>query len=221
MVDELLASSVVPENKSRPFQEVCALSLERQTDWALNRVFQSIKNKQDEEQYERLLADPEERERFYECLREFGKSLAIALSSTRFIEQTPDAKIEKYRKDLAFFVNLRSSVRRRYAEVVEHELGVIGNVGVHGVDHLRVLVADQRRRRHANRRQPGAFESRNCAEGHTAGIVSRTALLPRQELSLCLAAEVPQAVFSVFSAGHFVQPVSSAALRRVFRSHRR
>ena len=52
-------------------------------------------------------------------MRDFGKSLAIALSSTRFIEQTPDAKIEKYRKDLAFFMNLRSSVRRRYAEVVD------------------------------------------------------------------------------------------------------
>ena len=92
--------------------------LPRQHTDLLN-VFQSIRNKQDEEQYERLLGDPEERERFYECLREFGKSLAIALSSTRFMEQTPDAKIEKYRKDLAFFMNLRSSVRRRYAEVVD------------------------------------------------------------------------------------------------------
>lgn len=89
----------------------------RHTD--LLNVFQSIKNKYDEEQYERLLAAPEARERFYECLREFGKSLAIALSSTRFMEQTPNAKIEKYRKDLAFFMHLRSSVRRRYAEVVD------------------------------------------------------------------------------------------------------
>ena len=59
------------------------------------------------------------RERFYECLRDFSRSLSIALSSTRFIEQTPDAKIEKYHKDLAFFMNLRSSVRKRYAEVVD------------------------------------------------------------------------------------------------------
>lgn len=85
----------------------------------LLRVFQEVKNKKDEEQYELLLAAPEKREEFYEKLREFSKSLATALSSTRFIEQTPDAKLEKYRQDLAFFMNLRSSVRRRYAEVVD------------------------------------------------------------------------------------------------------
>lgn len=89
----------------------------RHTD--LLNLFQDIRNKQDEEQYERNLADPALRERFYECLRDFGKSLATALSSTRFVEQTPDAKIEKYRKDLAFFMNLRTSVRKRYAEVVD------------------------------------------------------------------------------------------------------
>ncbi len=35
------------------------------------------------------------------------------------MEQTPDAKIAKYRKDLAFFMKLRTAVRRRYAEVVD------------------------------------------------------------------------------------------------------
>ena len=89
----------------------------RHTD--LLNLFQDIKNKQDEEQYERKLADEAFRERFYECLRDFGRSFSIALSSTRFIEQTPDAKVEKYREDLAFFMNLRASVRRRYAEVVD------------------------------------------------------------------------------------------------------
>lgn len=89
----------------------------RHTD--LLNLFQGIKNKQDEEQYELKLADEALRERFYECLRDYSRSLAIALSSTRFMEQTPDAKIEKYRKDLTFFMNLRSSVRRRYAEVVD------------------------------------------------------------------------------------------------------
>lgn len=89
----------------------------RHTD--LLNLFQDVKNKQDEEQYERKLADEVLRERFYECLRDFGRSLSIALSSTRFIEQTPDAKVEKYRKDLAFFANLRIAVRKRYAEVVD------------------------------------------------------------------------------------------------------
>jgi type I restriction enzyme R subunit len=89
----------------------------RHTD--LLNLFQDIRNQQDEEQYERKLADAALRERFYERLRDFGRSLAIALSSTRFMEQTPDAKIAKYRKDLAFFMKLRTAVRRRYAEVVD------------------------------------------------------------------------------------------------------
>ncbi len=89
----------------------------RHTD--LLNLFQHIKNKQDEEQYEQALAEPEDREKFYECLRDYSRSLSIALSSTRFIEQTPDAKVEKYVKDLAFFMNLRTAVRRRYAEVVD------------------------------------------------------------------------------------------------------
>lgn len=89
----------------------------RHTD--LLNLFQNIKNKYDEEQYERKLADDELRERFYEYLRDFAKSLSMAMASTRFMEQTPDEKIERYRKDLKFFMQLRSSVIRRYAEVVD------------------------------------------------------------------------------------------------------
>jgi type I restriction enzyme R subunit len=89
----------------------------RHTD--LLNVFQDVKNKQDEEQYEQKLADPTDREKFYECLRDFARSLSIALASTRFMEQTPYAKIDKYCKDLAFFMNLRTAVRRRYAEIVD------------------------------------------------------------------------------------------------------
>jgi type I restriction enzyme R subunit len=89
----------------------------RHTD--LLNLFQGIKNKQDEEQYERALADGILRERFYQCLRDFSRSLSIALSSARFVEHTPDAKITRYCRDLAFFSNLRTAVRRRYAEVVD------------------------------------------------------------------------------------------------------
>ncbi len=89
----------------------------RHTD--LLNLFQDIRNKHDEEQYEQKLADEALRERFYECLRDYSRSLAIALSSTRFIEQTPDAKVERYRKDLAFFARLRTAVRKRYAEIVD------------------------------------------------------------------------------------------------------
>lgn len=117
----------------------------RHTD--LLNLFQGIKNKQDEEQYELQLAEPEDREKFYECLRDFSRSLAIALASTRFMEQTPDAKVERYRKDLTFFMNLRSSIRRRYAEVVdfkEYEAKIQKLIDTHvttgGVEKVTTLV---------------------------------------------------------------------------------
>ncbi|MDB4614561.1 DUF3387 domain-containing protein, partial [bacterium] len=89
----------------------------RHTD--LLNLFQDITNKQDEELYELKLADDELREQFYDTLRDYARSLSMALGSLKFMEQTPDAKVERYRKDLRFFMNLRSSVRRRYAEVVD------------------------------------------------------------------------------------------------------
>lgn len=85
----------------------------------LLNLFQDIKNKQDEELYELKLADVELRERFYEALCVFARSLSMALGSLKFVEETPDAKVERYRKDLKFFMELRSSVRRRYAEIVD------------------------------------------------------------------------------------------------------
>jgi type I restriction enzyme R subunit len=82
-------------------------------------LFKSIKNKQDEEQYEQRLADEEVREQFYERLSAYSRTLALALSSVRFMEDTPNAKVEKYKADLTFFVKLRVAVKKRYAEVVD------------------------------------------------------------------------------------------------------
>jgi type I restriction enzyme R subunit len=82
-------------------------------------IFRGIPNKRDEEQYELLLANKTLREDFYERLSVFSRTLAIALASTRFVEETPDAKVEKYRADLKFFVNLRRAVQRRYADTVD------------------------------------------------------------------------------------------------------
>ncbi len=85
-------------------------------------VFKTVTNRRDEEAYERFLADEAERVKFYERLRDFGRGLAVALSTVQFIEETPEAKVSKYKADLKFFMTLRSAVRRRYAEVVDfHE----------------------------------------------------------------------------------------------------
>jgi type I restriction enzyme R subunit len=82
-------------------------------------IFKGIKNKQDEEQYEQLLADQEQRDKFYDRLSAYSRNLAVALSSVRFMEDTPNAKVEKYKADLTFFVKLRAAVKKRYAEVVD------------------------------------------------------------------------------------------------------
>ena len=82
-------------------------------------IFKEIKNKYDEEAYERLLADDALRARFYERFSEYSRTLAIALSTVSFIENTPKKKIDQYKNDLRFFRDLRYSVRRRYAEVVD------------------------------------------------------------------------------------------------------
>jgi len=82
-------------------------------------IFKEIENKRDEEAYERLLADESVRARFYDRLTAYSRTLAIALGSVRFIEETPDSKIDRYKRDLRFFMRLRTSVRRRYAEMVD------------------------------------------------------------------------------------------------------
>lgn len=82
-------------------------------------LFKTITNKLDEEAYEQLLSDEVIRPKFYERLSRFSRTLAIALGSVKFIEETPEDKIDKYKADLKFFMRLRTAVRKRYAEVVD------------------------------------------------------------------------------------------------------
>lgn len=82
-------------------------------------VFKAIRNKRDEEEFERLLAEQVLRDQFYERLSAYARTLSIALSAVTFIGGTPREKVEKYRADLRFFMNLRTSVRRRYGEAVD------------------------------------------------------------------------------------------------------
>lgn len=86
---------------------------------ALLDLFNEVKNSKDEEAYERLLADEQHREDFYERLSSFSKTLAIALSSERFIKETSDRSINNYKKDLKRFQNLKASVKLRYADAVD------------------------------------------------------------------------------------------------------
>ena len=82
-------------------------------------VFSAVRNRQDEEEYELLLADEPTRDKFYERLSAFSRTLGLALSTTAFLEETSDERVGKYKADLHFFMRLRAAVRRRYAEVVD------------------------------------------------------------------------------------------------------
>jgi type I restriction enzyme, R subunit len=84
--------------------------------WA---IFSSVRNTRDAEAYERLLDSVDLRDSFYKALSSFARTLGIALSSARFLEQTAPEKVAKYKADLKFFANLRVAVRRRYAEEVD------------------------------------------------------------------------------------------------------
>ncbi|MDO9010731.1 MAG: type I restriction endonuclease subunit R [Gallionella sp.] len=86
----------------------------------LRDLFKEIKNQQDEEEYELLLADEKLRNQFYERLSDFAKTLSIAMSSDQFIATTPEKKLKAYKNDLKTFSNLRASVKLRYAEAIDY-----------------------------------------------------------------------------------------------------
>jgi len=83
-------------------------------------LFKTVKNRQDEEAFEQLLANEKLRADFYARLLAYAKTLAIALSSERFITETPEQKLRAYKNDLKRFVNLKAAVKLRYAESVDY-----------------------------------------------------------------------------------------------------
>jgi len=82
-------------------------------------IFKEKGGQRDEEAFERLLADEELRERFYEKFSAFNRTMSIAFSSVKFINDTPGERLERYKKDLVFFQKLRVGVKRRYAEEID------------------------------------------------------------------------------------------------------
>jgi len=83
-------------------------------------IFKSVKYSYDEEAYEVLLADDELREEFYGRLSEYSKTLAIAFSSDRFLFETDDKTLFRYKADLRKFQLLKASVKLRYAEAIDY-----------------------------------------------------------------------------------------------------
>ena len=100
--------------------------------WA---IFRSVQNKGDQEQFRRVLvprvAEDETghsfdqtqkvREDFYDALTAFGMCLKLALSSRTFFEDGAfdEKTIQRYKRDLRFFTELRVQAKRDAGETVD------------------------------------------------------------------------------------------------------
>jgi type I restriction enzyme R subunit len=99
-------------------EEVKTLPQKHSDLWEL---FKTIKNKRDAEEYELFLADEEKRHQFYERLSVFVRTLEIALSTFKFVNETPEEKVKMYKDDAKFFLRLRVAVKQRYSESIDYK----------------------------------------------------------------------------------------------------
>lgn len=83
-------------------------------------IFNGI-NKYDIEAYEQHLKYEDDRDKFYDKLSQYSKVLQLALGNFKFLEETPEKKIITYKNDLKFFLNLRVSLKSRYAESIDRK----------------------------------------------------------------------------------------------------
>ena len=83
-------------------------------------VFGNLRDSQDTEALEILLADEKKREEFYNALCEFGKALSIILNSENAYEALPKDEIERYKQAFTFFSKMRRSVKIRYADAIDN-----------------------------------------------------------------------------------------------------
>lgn len=116
---------------------------QRHTD--LWEVFKEVENKNDIEALQRYLEPIDTREEFYERLKEYSKTLQLALSNSKFQDETPEDKKKKYTDDLKRFLNLRAAVKQRYAESVDYssyELQIRNMVNKYiGAEQVKQLIA--------------------------------------------------------------------------------
>lgn len=107
------------------------------------QLFDEVKGSSDPEVYEVHLRDDDLRIKFYERFSLFARTLALALSSVNFLEETPEVTIRTYKKDLKFFQNLRAAATQRYQEVVhfsEYEPRIQKLIDTHlGADEVEQL----------------------------------------------------------------------------------
>lgn len=93
----------------------------RETYSHIAELFNSVKNKNDPNEYEDVLGDEEIRNDFYNRLCTFGKALSIVVNSEKAYEAVRGDEIQRYKNDFIFFTKLRKAVKLRYADSVDNK----------------------------------------------------------------------------------------------------
>ena len=106
-------------------------------------IFSGVTKKLDEESYEQALAEEDKRQKFYNKVAAYSRTLAIALSTFKFIDETAEELIKRYKRDLTFFQNLKVSVKKRYADEVDYrdydpKIRKLINTHVHSDEVLQI-----------------------------------------------------------------------------------
>ncbi|MBK9148692.1 MAG: type I restriction endonuclease subunit R [Flavobacteriales bacterium] len=83
-------------------------------------LFKELPNKQDPEAFQQHLAPKDVRDAFYDRLSLFVRTLKMALSTLDFVKNTAEEKVERYRRDAAFFLRLRVAVKQRYSDAIDY-----------------------------------------------------------------------------------------------------
>lgn len=84
-------------------------------------LFIGVKNKNDTNEYEDLLADEDLRNDFYNLLCKFGKALAIVVNSEKAYEAVPRDEINRHKSEFIMFSKIRKSVKLRYADAIDNK----------------------------------------------------------------------------------------------------
>src|SRR5690606_11548650 len=84
-------------------------------------VFKGVGNKRDIEAMERHLSPKDVRERFYDAVSVYARTLQTALSADVFYEEFNEGQIQFYRSELKRYQQLRLSVQLRYADTVSYK----------------------------------------------------------------------------------------------------
>lgn len=83
-------------------------------------VFKTVSNKMDLEALASHLGDEDRRDEFYKLHSQFARLMKMALGTLQWIKDTPIGKQDTYRRDLKFFTDLRTTVKRRYSDSINY-----------------------------------------------------------------------------------------------------